>query len=192
MTASQKTPLAQTLTRFTQNKINDAFQRAGKALPCSVVAVFGSIVTVAFEINSNITLPNVTIPVYGTEYIRLPIQMGCKGVTVPADARLAGVSGIGGGIADLSQPANLTALVFLPIGNKGWGAPDDPDSVCLYGPNGVRFRDGGNNSNVTLSPSGIAMTAPEISMTATGNLHLGGAIVNINGILIINGSPYLA
>jgi hypothetical protein len=36
------------------------------------------------------------------------------------------------------------------------------------------------------------MTAPEISMTATGNLHLGGAIVNINGILIINGSPYLA
>ncbi len=185
MSSPQKTPLAQTLTRFTQLKINDAFQRMGKALPCHVVSVHGSIVTVSFEVNSKITLPNVTIPIYGAEYIRLPIQPGCKGVTFPADVRLSGVSGIGGGIADLSQPANLTALVFLPIGNAGWGAPDDPDAVCIYGPNGVRLRDSGGASSVVLTPSGIAVTTG-------GDLNLTGANVNITGTLKINGTPYLA
>jgi hypothetical protein len=195
MSMAQKKPLARTLNRWAQETINDAFQRTGQALPCSVVTVSGAVVTVKFEVNSAFTLPNVTIPLAGAEYIRYPIQIGCKGVTVPADARLAGVSGIGckgvtvpadarlagvsgigGGVSDLSMPANLTALVFLPIGNAGWGAVD-PDAVVIYGPNGVVLRDSGNASSITVTPSGIVMQTETI---------------NLNGTLIINGTPYLA
>lgn len=210
---SQKTPLAKSLNRFAEQKWNDAFQLVGKALPCSVVSVSGAIITVKFEVNTTFTLPNVTVPMYGAEYIRYPIKAGDKGVVFPADARLSGVSGIGGGIADLSTPGNLTALVFAPISNLGWSAVDT-QAVTIYGPNGVALRDTGSASTVTLTPSGIAMAAPSITMNssgiatmeaattatvsgattdinASGAVNISGSSVNITGTLTINGTPYL-
>src|SRR3954468_18141322 len=124
MSNAQKTPLFQSANRLAENRVGDALQRTGKALPCSVVSKSGSIVTVKFEVNSDYSLPNVTIPMFGPIYIRYPIQPGDKGMVVPADARLSGVSGIGGGTADLSQPGNLTGLVFLPIANTAWSEVD--------------------------------------------------------------------
>lgn len=211
MTIAQKLPLARTLNRAVRTQINDAFQRSGQALPCSVVTVQSSgIVTVKFEVNSTFTLPPVTIPVYGFEYIRYPIQVGDKGFTVPADASLAGTSGLGTGVSDLSEPANLGALVFLPCGSAKWFATPDPNAVVLYGPNGVQLRDTSNASNVTLTPSGIAINTPKIDITTSANItvHCGGdcdlnisgnanitaseAVVNapttINDDLIVNGS----
>lgn len=168
---AQKTPLARSLNAFAEKKINDAFQRSGQALPCSVVSVEGAIITVKFEVNSVYTLPNVTVPMFGAEYIRYPIRAGDKGCVFPAAARLGGMSGIGGGIADLSQPANLTALVFAPISNSGW-VTVDPDAVVLYGPNGVVLRDTDSGSTVTLTPSGIAIETPELEITTSGNVTI--------------------
>lgn len=213
MSNAQKTPLARSLNRFAESKWNEAFQRVGKALPCSVVAVTGAIITVKFEVTSKFTLPQVTVPMYGAEYIRYPIKTGDKGVVFPADARLSGVSGIGGGVADLSEPGNLTALVFAPISNLEW-TEVDPDAVTLYGPNGVALRDTDSASTVTLTPSGIAMEAPLITMNSSGDvtmtaaatatvsgdttdingttINIAGSHVNITGVLTINGTPYLA
>lgn len=181
---AQKTPLGLSLNRLATKRVLDAFQVAGQALPCSVTAVNNSIVTVKFEILSGFTLPSVTIPLVGAEYIRYPTQVGDKGVVFAADARLAGVSGIGGGVADLSTPANLTALVFLPVGNMNWTATPDPQSVVLYGPNGVRLQDTGASSTVVLTPSGIAMTTDELTITATTAHH---GDVTITGSVTING-----
>src|SRR6185437_12230915 len=72
----------------------------------------------AFEVTSSITLPNITIPKAESNWIRMPTQVGDKGWTVPADAYLGAISGLGGGTPTLSRPHNLAALVFVPVSNK--------------------------------------------------------------------------
>jgi hypothetical protein len=60
---SQKTHLGLALNEFAQKRILDYIHMQGRALPCSVVAAQGSIVTVNFEIQtSHYTLPQVTMP----------------------------------------------------------------------------------------------------------------------------------
>jgi hypothetical protein len=187
---SQKTPLARSLNKFAESKWNDAFQKIGKALPCSVVSVTGAIVTVKFEVTSKFTLPNVTIPMVGAEYIRYPIQVGDKGLAFPADARLGGMSGIGGGVADLSLPGNLTPLVFLPFSNVGWSAVDS-QAVTIYGPNGVVLRDTGSHSKVVVTPSGIAMTTnggSGISMKGGATIPIG--VVQGACVCAFTGAPH--
>jgi hypothetical protein len=158
---SQKTPLSNTLNEFARRKAADAIQQTGRSLPATVVSAKGSIVTVKFEITNTVfTLPNVTIPLFGPEYIRYPIQTGDKGFVVAADAYLGGMSGLGGGTADLTQLANLAALVFFPIGNTSFFAVD-PQAVVIYGPNGVVIRDTTNASNITLTPQTIDSVAPQ-------------------------------
>lgn len=174
---SQKTPLARSLNQFAEKKWNDAFQLVGKALPCSVVSVDGAIITVKFEVRASFTLPVVTVPMYGAEYIRYPIKAGDKGVVFPADARLSGVSGIGGGVADLSSPANITALVFAPISNLGW-TEVDPQAVTIYGPNGIVLKSTNDESNITLTPFDIAIDTGGFNVTTpaanfSGNLGAG-------------------
>jgi len=166
-----RTPLAPALNAFAEKAINDAFQLTGKGLPCSVVSVSGSIVTVKFEVNSQFTLPDVTVPLFGPEYIRYPIQIGDKGAVVPFDAYLGGMSGLGGGVADLTQRANLSTLVFLPIGNKLWTSVD-PNAVTIYGPNGVVLRDNRSNSIITLTPTSITVVAPNQIQLKTGSTTL--------------------
>ena len=137
-----KTPFAKSLAEWGTGVTADGIQQLGKALPCSVVEVVSSgIVTVSFEIaGSPYTLPNVTIPIFGSTYIRYPIHVGDLGVAFAADARLGGVSGLGGGVAGLVTPGNLTALMFAWCGSSKWTPTIDPEAVDIWG-------------NVTVSPS---------------------------------------
>jgi hypothetical protein len=137
----QKTPIYSALTRHGRREIDAALQLTGKALPASITKMMGSIATIKFEVTGiPQTLPGVTVPIAGSEYIREPLQVGCKGVVFPADARLGPVSGLGGTSADLSTPGNLSALVFFPIGNKGFAAPEDPNQLEMYGIDGVLIK----------------------------------------------------
>lgn len=173
-----KTPLARTLNRIAQNNALSAIQLLGKALPASVIAVSGSIVTVKFELNVLFPLPTVTCPLFGPEYIRYPIQLGDRGVVFPADAYLGGISGLGGGVATLAIPANLSALVFFPVGSTNFTAPDDPNSVVIYGPDGVIIRDRGNACSITLTPTGVTLKG---NMVITGNLQVDGTMTGKAG-----------
>lgn len=176
MSNEQKLPLAQTLVKAIRTQIGDALERQGQMLPCSVADVVSSgIVIVNFEINSAYTLPQVKVPVYGFEYIRYPIRKGDKGFVVAADASLAQLAGLGAGVANLTPPGNLSALVFLPFGSTAWSATPDPDAVVLYGPNGVQLRDTGNASNITLTPRGIVITTSTVTVNA--NVVINGAVM---------------
>ena len=181
---SYKTPFGRTINQLAEAKALQAIQQLGKALPCSVVAVSGSIVTVKFEMNSPYTLPNVTMPMFGPEYIRYPIKAGDKGVTLPADAYLGGMSGLGGGVAGVTLPTNLSALVFLPISNQAWFAVD-PNAVTIYGPNGVVLQDTTARSSLILTPTGIAMIG-ETTVTITvgaSEIEMLPAAVNVTTVL---------
>lgn len=165
---SYKTPFGRTINQVAEAKVAQAIQQLGKALPCSVVAVSGSIVTVKFEVAGPFTLNNVTMPMFGPEYIRYPIQVGDKGVTIPADAYLGGMSGLGGGVAGMTLPANLSALVWLPISNQAWSSVD-PNTVTIYGPNGVVLRNTASTSTLVLTPAGIAMVGENFVTITVGS-----------------------
>lgn len=184
---AQKTPFARALNRFAQQKALDQIQLTGKALPARVEAVAGSIVTVSFQIQSDYTLPQVTCPLFGPEWIRYPIQIGDQGVVFPADARLGGIDGLGSGLANLSLPANLSALVFFPVGNATWEAPEDTQKIILYGPNGVILRTKDKTSTFALDPTGIAMNK---NLTVDGNTSFGGGAkkVVLDGDLVVDGA----
>lgn len=139
------------------NRAQQAIQNTGRALPCHVIAVNGAIVTVAFDVNgSPQNLPNVTIPKAESPWIRMPTQIGDKGVTMPADAYLGGVSGLGGGVATLTQRANLTALVFVPVSNASSG-PIDQNMAQIQGPSGVILQTADGNVALTVNEAGITI-----------------------------------
>lgn len=169
---SRKTPLARSLESLAEGKARDAIQLLGQALPCSVVTTDGSFATVKFEVDAApFTLPNVTVPIAGAEYVRLPIQAGDGGYVIPADARLAGISGVASGIVPkLDKPANLTALVFFPIANKSWFAVD-PNWLVLYGPDGVKVQSVDGSVFLKVSSAGIEITG---NVTVTGDLLING------------------
>ncbi|HBK3102622.1 TPA: hypothetical protein ACQIYV_002699 [Escherichia coli] len=160
MSVDQKLNFGRNMNRFAEQKFQEAFQAAGKILPASIVEQKGNMVTVAFELHDTpYVFPNVTIPLFGPQYIRYPMQPGDKGIVIPADTYLGGVSGQGGGIADLTPPANLSALVYLPISNTEWEAVDG-NVVTIYGPEGVTIRDQGSNTTFLLTPDSVTIATP--------------------------------
>jgi len=182
MSAEQKTPFAVSISNLIQGKMDENQQSFGFQLPCRVIAVNGSIVTVNFEIDTGgeFTFPPVTCPIAQSTYVRLPVQVGDFGLCIAADARLGGITGLGKGLAPLGLPFNLGALVYLPIGNINWSSVD-PNAVNINAPNGVVLRDTNNNCTVTLTPSGVTVAIGSTSLVVdnTG--------VTVNGKFTVNG-----
>lgn len=187
MSNAQKLWLQKSLNQVAINRAADAIQLLGKALPASVASVNGAIVTVKFEISSSYTLPQVDIPLFGPEYIRYPIHVGDKGVVYPCDAFIGQMSGLGEGTPDTTQPANLSALVFFPIGNKTWSAVD-PDAVTVYGPNGVVIRDQASHSSVAVLPGSVTITGRDTITLITGSATISATSA---GAVTISGTTAL-
>lgn len=176
------------------NRAQQAIENLGRALPCRVVKVSGAIVTVAFEVNAApLTLKNITIPKAESLWIRMPTQVGDKGWTVPADAYLSGVSGLGGGVANLTRPGNFSALVFVPISNAGSG-PIDQNAAQVQGPNGVINRTTtGTTSEVVTNTSGTTVTfgSNTVVVNATETALAYGStslVLNASGITMTFGA----
>ncbi|HEX7911796.1 MAG TPA: hypothetical protein VF534_27395 [Paraburkholderia sp.] len=160
------------------NRAQQAIQNTGRALPCRVVKVSGAIVTVAFEVqDSPQALPNITIPKAESPWVRMPTQVGDKGVTMPADVYLGGVSGLGGGVATMTRRGNLSALVFVPVSSASSG-PIDPNAAQVQGPDGVILQTtAGTTSSIVTNQNGTTITfgtttftvnASGITMTVAG------------------------
>lgn len=169
MSIEQKLNFGRSMNRFAEKKVEDALQKAGKILPASVVKQDGQMITVAFELRDTpFVLPQVTVPLFGPQYIRYPMQPGDKGIVIPADTYLGGVSGLGGGIADLTPPDNLSSLLFLPISNTEWEAVDG-QVVTIYGPEGVTIRDAASNSTFLLTPDSVTIATQEQFQVTVGS-----------------------
>lgn len=196
MTANvQKTPIARTLNQFATRKVRGIIDLLGKSLPASVVSRQGGIVTVRFEIQqtdgSPYTLPNVTVPMIGSEYVRLPIQPGCLGWVMSADAYLGGMSGLGGGTADLSLHANLSCLVWSPIGNTKWAPAVDDDALCLYGPDGVIIYSVDKSVTVKFTKDEVSITPiPGVPIKLNGNVLIDGDLQLQGAIRGLDGTTY--
>lgn len=181
---AQKTPFVRTINEFGHRKAQDAISILGKSLPATVVdASACPIVVVKFEVQSVFTLPQISVPMFGPEYIRYPIQAGCKGVVFPVDVSIGAMSGLGGGTASMAQQANLSTLVFFPIGNAGWEAPESRNKIVLYGPDGAVIRMADKSVSIDLSADGVIIK---------GDLRVIGRIIAEQGITLANGGDLVA
>jgi len=196
MSSAQKTPFAVSLSNYLNTKFGQNNESFGWQLPCIVRAVNGSMVTVAFQVDTGgqLTFPEVTCPIAQSTYVRLPVQVNDFGMCISANARLGGVTGLGQGLAPLGLPFNLGALVYVPIGNLNWSSVD-PNAVNINAPNGVVLRDTNNNCTVTLTPSGVTivrgatkMVINDAGVTIDGNLTVHGLITGDNGFHITGGT----
>lgn len=168
-----------------QRKLNEtaigraqqAIRSTGRALPCRVMAVDGALVTVNFEVDTTPwTIPQITIPKAESPWIRMPTQVGDFGITMPGDVYLGGVSGIGGGVATMTQRGNLSSLVFVPISNKN-SAPIDQNAAQIQGPNGAIIQTDDGNTSIVVNGSGITMKFGGKTVT------LNSAGLTIDGVL---------
>jgi hypothetical protein len=138
----QKLWVQKNLNAHAASQAAQAIQATGRALPCQVTAVDGSIVTVTFEVTGPWTLPDLTLPKAESQWLRAPTQVGDFGMTMPADTFLGGISGLGTGVADLTVDyGNMTTLVFVPVAATSFPAAPDPDKAWVNGPGGARLGD---------------------------------------------------
>lgn len=176
MSNSQKIPLNRALAEYQKRWQLADRTLEGKSLPCHVTAVNGAIVTVKFDIlPGDFNIPEVTIPVFGPEYIRYPIQIGDKGVTISASVSIKNISGLGVGLPNMSLPPSLTALYFMPVSNIEW-SPQDGKKVVVYGPEGVICKDSEGTATVIIEQDKVTINAKEIYLNGTV-IHLNGQIV---------------
>lgn len=159
---ARKQPLAYRLNRFSSTQAGDTVELLGKVLPSSISSVSGQIATVGFEIDAGVALPGgVQMPVAHSLYDWVPYQPGDKGLPIAADVYLGGISGLGGGTADMTQRANLSSLLFLPVSNTAWQPPGgDPNKRVIQGPSGARMQDMAGKTVIVVDGSNITITVP--------------------------------
>ena len=187
--------LQQDLQAIVLRAVHTVMDIMGKSLPCHVVDTAGQIVTVAFDmpIGAPWILPQITLPVASSPYDYLPLQAGDTGFTVPADAYLGGISGLGGGQATWARPGNLDALVFVPVGKQSFTAANasariiqGPDGWIAQTTQGTTCTAVGNQNGITLTygSTQIVMNSTSISLTAGGEtVTLDSSGLAIGGIV---------
>lgn len=142
----------------------------GKALPCHVTAVNGAIVTVSFDVDSApYTLPEIAIPKAESPWIRMPTQVGDRGMTVPCDVYLKGASGQGAGTAKLTRGANFSDLVFVPISSAN-SAPSTQNAAIVQGPDGAIIQTEDGNTIMTVNSTGVTIQVGtyKVEITSSG------------------------
>ncbi|MBL5926796.1 phage baseplate protein [Enterobacter asburiae] len=183
MSNGQKLPFLKAFNNAIQAGAEDRDMASGRSLPCHVVAVDGQIVTVQFDLlPDGVQYPEVTIPIATFEYIRYPIQVGDRGVTVAADVSLRGASGLGTGIASRTLSFSLVPLFFVPLSNAGW-TKEDPNKIVLYGPDGGILKTADGASCIKVEPGKITESADAIYLNAK-NIYLGGGTIHLNGPIV--------
>lgn len=182
------------LNQMAITRAQQAIKSLGRALPCRVTAVTGKIVTVEFQMDTSPwTLPPITIAKAESPWLTHPTQVGDEGMTVPADVYLGGITGLGGGNADIRQRGNLTTLVFLPVGNKSF-ASIDPNAAQLQGPNGTILRTtagttssvvtNSNGTTITFGATTLVVNAAGITLTVDGQTFTWGGTTAVSTLPI--------
>ncbi|MHB8388147.1 MAG: hypothetical protein ACYDBH_01040 [Acidobacteriaceae bacterium] len=174
----EKLWLQDRLNKVAIQRATDMIRQRGLALPCHVVAVAGSIVTVSFDVQGGGTIPNITIPKAESQYIRTPIQIGDKGVTIPADVILQTASGLGSTPADMTRSyGNLSTLMFVPLANKSFPVVN-VNAVYVAGPDGVVIGMLDGSATITANASGISISVGSNTWTFTASgLTLSSGVV---------------
>lgn len=172
MSQGQKLNFQKSMSAHTRDVAADNLQIMGRTLPAVVVAQSGKMVTVSVSLNSGFVIPELTVPLMGPQYIRYPMSKGDKGVLIPMNVYIGEMTGQSG-IADLTVPQNLSAMVFLPFSNTEW-QDVATDVVTMYGPEGVTLRDSASKTTFLLTPDSIVIATP-----SSFKVTVGGSVLSL-------------
>jgi hypothetical protein len=185
-TNAQKRFFGRDLHEFGDKKSQDWLQRLPKEIPCTVTAVNYPFVTVQANMNATpFTLPKITVPQSQSAYFREPTQIGDEGYLSVSDYYLGGVSGLGGGTADLTPRGNLSTGVFRPITRKSFAPMVDPNKAQVNGPGGFVCQNNAGTVSVIADDASITFTVPGLTVV------MNSSGVTINGALIVTGGASL-
>lgn len=177
--------LQRSLNKNAQNQARMAIARTGRALPCVVTEVNGSLVTVSFEVQGGsnpYTLPLLTLPKAESQWMRSPTQIGDVGLTVPADTSLGGINGANAGVATIGVDyGNLSALVWIPVAATSFSMAPSASKNWINGPGGARIGDSTNAVYVDCDK-----TAGTVTIHAGGKSFVFGSsgFTMSNGIVV--------
>lgn len=153
--------LQRNLNQVAMRAAQEAIERLGKCLPCTVVSCAGQIVTVSFDPANTAPalLPNLTVPVDSSAYDYVPYQKGDTGVVRPTDLYIGNISGLGNPQATNVPAANLSALVFTPVGKKSFIAAN-PYARIIQAPDGwiSQTTQGSTPCSIVGNQQGITLT----------------------------------
>lgn len=205
MSNSQKYPPLQALSELINNLIDNKLSIKGRQLPCYVIAVQNQFVTVRFDLlPDGVVYPEITIPILTWEYIRIPVQIGNKGITLAADVSLRNVSKQEG-VANRSVLPSLTPLFFVPVSNVQW-SKEDGKKVVIVGPEGAIIKTKDGNNIITVDPgkveikSGseavVTVNSDQINLkkgssnivASTSGIDITASTISLNGSIQLNGS----
>src|SRR6185312_2855937 len=161
-------PLPKSMDAHFEGKYQDKYWLRPKAFPASIVSIdaTGTIANVKFEVIEPGTddgtkdlhplwplqFPQMEMPVATDLYGIPPLKAGDKGYCVPADVDLGAVSGYYDNSATLTQPLNLSSLVFHPIGNVKATERTFQDKYFISGPTGAHIKDLSGFADVIIGP----------------------------------------
>ena len=170
-----RVPFAQSMDAAIYARIQKTINRLGYALPCTITAVNGPIVTVQIDVQDGVhTFPPVKCPVSNSKYVREPYQVGDTGCVFPVGVYVGGVSGLGGGNANGVEQGNLSTMMFFPTGSTGYTSAD-PNKVVMLGPGGAQTGQIGGTAQIIHDSNGITITGGNILITG-GNVTVDGPI----------------
>lgn len=160
------------------NRALDAMNGNGLALPCRVVSVSGSIVTVTFLVQNAGALPNVTIPKAESPYFRMPTQVGDTGIAMSADTILSNISGLGSSVPDFNRNyGNLSRLFFVPISNNS-SPPTNQTQAIAESADGVLLQTSDKSVSLSLSSTGITISVGGTTWTfSSSGLTLSNSVI---------------
>lgn len=194
------------MNNFVEQKVSAYQELQGQVYPCSVLSVdpINAIVTVNFEVDTEglFTFPQVTCPIIGSKYIRIPVQVGDTGICISASTQIGNITGLGSGLPSLIPPSNLGALVFVPIGNSNW-TTTDLNSIVITSPNTTAIATIGNDkielaygsNTITINSTGISINGNVNvtgTITSTGDMTAGSVTLETHTHQVINVATGLA
>lgn len=115
---SHKNPFQYRMNAWSNRQINSSREQEPKSMPCHVTKVEKDFVHVAFETkNSIFTPPVMKMTQAFSRYGREPTQKGDKGMAVPGDYYMGGITQFAGGNTSFYPRSNLSSLSFNPSSN---------------------------------------------------------------------------
>ena len=183
-----KLPYVQNLASAVDWRYASNNQQVGWELPCIVKAVSadGLYVTVSFAIQPiPYQIPEITVPIFESEYVRIPIQVGTRGYTQFVTVTTENLIKAKAANSDFRNLGNLNKiLIFNPISNEGWPINPNINALWLYGPEGVTIQDlhdGESNSKISITATGVRMESGTsyIQINKDGSIVIKGSSVTI-------------
>lgn len=184
-----KYPIFESLKQTAENMVNMRQNLNSGILPAIVESFDGVSVTVNIEVSSKTAYPKIQAPVLSPEYIRLPIQKGCRGILIPLSVNIEHICGLGQTAPENVPTFNISNMAFIPIYYATQEKVDNDTIHIIGGKNGAVICSSGKSSIIKCENGKITMKADSISID--GDLNIKGK-VDIKGGLTINGIDFMS